>query len=187
MIDQEMEQFEPEDYIASLPAVPPVSFGEESALAQEYQRIMADPSSSISAVDMTRYVPKAPSGKQASSDGAWTEAVARAQTMQEHQDLRLVNDGLMQQYSVNAWRAFNSGLEDRNELLKKELELEKIRVLDMNRCFIARAHAFCVLVCVCVELFRRFPTPCQTSGRWDATAHADILNPRTRNPRCQLL
>jgi len=133
MIDQEMEQFEPEDYIASLPAVPPVSFGEESALAQEYQRIMADPSSSISAVDMTRYVPKAPSGKQASSDGAWTEAVARAQTMQEHQDLRLVNDGLMQQYSVNAWRAFNSGLEDRNELLKKELELEKIRVLDMNR------------------------------------------------------
>jgi len=44
-----------------------------------------------------------------------------------------MNDELMQQYSVNAWRAFNSGLEDRNALFTKEVELEKVRVLQVNR------------------------------------------------------
>ena len=133
MIDEEMEQFEPEDYISSLPPLPAPSFAEGSILAQELARVEADPTAGLSAVDTSRYQPQAPSGKQAGKTEAWEEAVARAQTMQEHQGLRLVNDELMQQYGVNAWRAFNSGLEDRNELLKKELELEKLRVLDMNR------------------------------------------------------
>ena len=56
MIDEEMDQFEPDDYIASLPPVPAPSFTEGGILAQEYQRLVADPSSRLSAVDVRAYV-----------------------------------------------------------------------------------------------------------------------------------
>jgi len=60
MIDEEMEEFEPEDYISSLPPIPPPSFAEGSALAQEYQRVASDPSSRLSALDDSRYQVKPP-------------------------------------------------------------------------------------------------------------------------------
>jgi len=133
MIDEEMDQFEPDDYIASLPPVPAPSFTEGGILAQEYQRLVADPSSRLSAVDVSRYQPRAPSGKDAGSSAAWEVAVQRAQTLQEHTGMRLVNDDLLQQYGVNSWRAFNSGCEDTIDLYKKEVELQKLKVLDINR------------------------------------------------------
>jgi hypothetical protein len=133
MIDDEMEEFDPEDYISSLPPVPKPSFPEGSILAKEYARIDADPASRFNAIDTSRYQALPPSGKEAGKLEAWEEAVKRAQTLQEHAGLRLMNDELMQQYSVNAWRAFNSGLEDRNALFKQEAELEKVRVLQVNR------------------------------------------------------
>lgn len=40
MIDEEMDRFEPEDYISSLQPVPPPSFTEGSMLAQEYERVV---------------------------------------------------------------------------------------------------------------------------------------------------
>jgi hypothetical protein len=60
MIDEEMDQFDAEDYISSLPPVPQPSFAEGSILAQEYERVVSDPSSRLSAVDASRYQPRAP-------------------------------------------------------------------------------------------------------------------------------
>ena len=64
MIDEEMDEFEPEDYISSLPPIPPPSFPEDSVLAAEYQRVASNPASRLSAVDGTRYQVKPPRSVQ---------------------------------------------------------------------------------------------------------------------------
>ena len=45
-----------------------------------------------------------------------------AQRQQEYAAIRLGNVELMASYGVNAWRAYNSALEDNNALLKAEVE-----------------------------------------------------------------
>ena len=64
MIDEEMEEFEPDDYTSSLPPIPLPSFPEGSVLAQEYQRVASDPASRLSAFDGTRYQVKPPRSVQ---------------------------------------------------------------------------------------------------------------------------
>ena len=50
------------------------------------------------------------------------QAVKVAQRQQEYAAIRLSNVELMTNYGVNAWRAYNSALEDSNALLKAEIE-----------------------------------------------------------------
>jgi hypothetical protein len=59
-------------------------------------------------------------GKQLRSE--WQQALKVAHTQQEHAAIRLANVELMTTYGVNAWRAYNSALEDNNALLKAEVE-----------------------------------------------------------------
>ncbi len=55
LVDAEMDNFEPRDYLASLQPVPPVSFPRDSILWNEMERVSKDPTSKINGMDLSRY------------------------------------------------------------------------------------------------------------------------------------
>lgn len=90
LVEAEMGNFKPRDYLGSLPPVPPVSLPKESLLWKEFERIKADPSSKLGGIDLAKYEPAAPSGKEAKDPKAWKEALDRAHTALEHTNIRSV-------------------------------------------------------------------------------------------------
>jgi hypothetical protein len=88
MVEEEMKKFEPTDYIASLPPVPAVSFEEGSHLRAEWDRVAADESSKMQAVDETRYACRPPEGKDAKKEENWLAAIRAANTQLEHTAVR---------------------------------------------------------------------------------------------------
>ena len=54
LIAEEMEAFEPDDYLSMLPPVPALSLPEGSVLKSEFDRLATAPSSRMPKIDMTR-------------------------------------------------------------------------------------------------------------------------------------
>jgi hypothetical protein len=54
LIAEEMEGFEPDDYLSMLPAVPDLRLPEESVLKSEFDRLAKAPSSRMPPIDMKR-------------------------------------------------------------------------------------------------------------------------------------
>jgi hypothetical protein len=54
LIAEEMEGFEPDDYLSMLPPVPALSLPEGSVLRNEFDRLALAPASRMPPIDMTR-------------------------------------------------------------------------------------------------------------------------------------
>ncbi|EKX42707.1 hypothetical protein GUITHDRAFT_111379 [Guillardia theta CCMP2712] len=128
MVEEEMESFAPEDYISSLPPIPALSLPEGSALRAEYDRMMQDEEYKFAEFDMSRYECHAPQGKDAADPEKWKEAVRTAQAHHELTTARGYNSEMLAQHGSNAWRAYNSGLEDLNQVYKFENDQMKAKV-----------------------------------------------------------
>jgi hypothetical protein len=66
------------------------------------------------------------------------QAIKLAQRQQEYAAIRLGNVELMSSYGVNAWRAYNSALEDNNALLKAEVEKVDAEVISPGMNYVIR-------------------------------------------------
>mmetsp|Transcript_39256 Transcript_39256/g.116308 ORF Transcript_39256/g.116308 Transcript_39256/m.116308 type:complete len:255 (+) Transcript_39256:77-841(+) len=139
LIDEEMTQFEPRDYLASLPAPDLPLLGGEF-YGQEWSRI--DAGEKFSGVDITKYAVEAPTGPLAQDDGAWSKAAEGVNTQLEYNRLRRTNLEMLERWGKKAWIAHSMVTRAGETVLSKEAaalrasreEVNKKRKLDQVSC-----------------------------------------------------
>jgi len=131
LIEKEMKTFEPKDYLAHLPPAPELKFGGSPALKAEFLRMgKKEP---MQPIDPRRYTLIQPAPNEKNDLEAWQNAVNHAQTQYEHQGLRVMNLGLLNEYGANAWLAHNKTLEETHKRLQGELQTTRKEIEDTNR------------------------------------------------------
>mmetsp|Transcript_31210 Transcript_31210/g.71253 ORF Transcript_31210/g.71253 Transcript_31210/m.71253 type:complete len:236 (-) Transcript_31210:38-745(-) len=139
LIDQEMQLFEPRDYLGSLPE-PMADVFAGDVLSQELQRLMAN--QPLSAIDVGRYDVKVPSGAEAQDVKSWKLAVDNVQRQLEYNRLRLANLELLSRWGNKAWVAHSCLVRGSERVLLEEAaalrasreEVNKKRKLDQVSC-----------------------------------------------------
>mmetsp|Transcript_29046 Transcript_29046/g.52912 ORF Transcript_29046/g.52912 Transcript_29046/m.52912 type:complete len:238 (+) Transcript_29046:77-790(+) len=139
LIDQEMQLFEPRDYLGSLPE-PTADIFAGDVLSQELQRLIA--SQPLSAIDVGRYEVKAPSGAEAQDVRSWKGAVDNVQRQLEYNRLRLANLELLSRWGNKAWVAHSCIVRGSERVLLEQAsvlraareEVNKKRKLDQISC-----------------------------------------------------
>ena len=102
LIEEEMGNFYPRDYLASLLAPKlPVITGE--AMQEQMARI--DAGEPLGAIDTSRYKIEKLAGLSAQDHGAWKKAAEGSQAQLEYNRLRLTNLALLERYGSKAWVA----------------------------------------------------------------------------------
>lgn len=99
------------------------------AIEQEHQRLQADPTSKLSAIDTKRYEePEAPPNTDPTSDEdkpelleRWNAVLKQAYTSSEYVSSRLIQLGLLEKFGKNAWLIGNLQLEDILRSIEAEL------------------------------------------------------------------
>ncbi|KAI8319019.1 breast carcinoma amplified sequence 2 [Martensiomyces pterosporus] len=80
-------------------------FKHNEILRKEYERVRAG--RQLPPFDIERYKLEAPSGEDESDPEAWRLAAGNAASQLEHQNTRLVNLELLQQFGANVWKLSN--------------------------------------------------------------------------------
>merc|ERR1719491_2609602 len=90
LIDEEMDHFQPRDYLAHLPA-PELPFLSAEAMTKEFQRIEAN--EPMAAIEIAKYQAQVarPGGTNESDHGAWKKQAENIQMQLEYNRLRLAN------------------------------------------------------------------------------------------------
>ncbi|KAF2742350.1 hypothetical protein M011DRAFT_287899 [Sporormia fimetaria CBS 119925] len=104
-----------------------------SAVELEHARLLADASSKLSAIDLTRYDElEAPPNTTPTSDedrpellAKWKQALERAYTSAEYVNGRTTQLGLLERFGKNAWLVGNAQLEDILKGIEAELALTR--------------------------------------------------------------
>ncbi|KAF8567210.1 hypothetical protein P879_08561 [Paragonimus westermani] len=126
LVEEEMKRYRPtKNYLEHLPTLSgPVQPKFESEIMKaEYDRLANRLPMEL--LSMKRYeLPPPPAGKMTDVK-AWQDAMENAEAQLEHQATRIKNLELMTEYGCNAWKQYNSVLE--NDLQRHEKRLLELR------------------------------------------------------------
>lgn len=141
LIDEEMNNFEPRDYLARLPA-PDLLFLSGETMTKEFERIEAN--QPMAGVEIARYqdaVAK-PAGANETDHGAWKKQAENIQLQLEYNRLRLTNLEMLDRFGSKAWIAHSCIVRASERVLANEAtslraareEVNKKRKLDQVSC-----------------------------------------------------
>eukprot|EP00931_Biecheleriopsis_adriatica_P021031 TRINITY_DN1387_c0_g1_i1.p1 TRINITY_DN1387_c0_g1~~TRINITY_DN1387_c0_g1_i1.p1 ORF type:complete len:265 (-),score=74.67 TRINITY_DN1387_c0_g1_i1:109-846(-) len=139
IIEEEMAEFEPRDYLASLPA-PELPLLESPAMQEEFSRVsMRAP---LGAIELKKYEVEKPEGASSQEEDAWVSAAKVLQTNMEYTRLKTVNLDLMEQWGKKAWIAHTMLVKGAERVISNEAtelratreEVNKKRKLDQVSC-----------------------------------------------------
>ena len=139
LIEEEMTQFEPRDYLASLPA-PTLTVLSSEQMQQEFERVSRR--APLGAVDPKKYEVEKPEGEAAEDEKSWQSASATTQVNLEYARIKSVNLELLEQWGKKAWIAHNMLIRGAERVLNNEAtelraareEVNKKRKLDQVSC-----------------------------------------------------
>jgi len=137
LIETEMSQFAPRDYLEKYPEVIPFQHISEnqagSMVAVEFKRLVDSGAINSERIDVTRY--RLPPPPVPNDLNAWKDCLNNANTQLEHQYLRLSNLERMDMNGVNLWKEHISYLETLSKRMKMNLEqlTKKIEALNLQR------------------------------------------------------
>lgn len=139
LIEEEMTQFEPRDYLASLPA-PELPFLNSSNMQEEFSRVSVR--QPLGAIDQKKYEIERPEGEAAEDEESWKKIASTAQMNLEYTRIKSLNLELLEQWGKKAWIAHNMLIRGAEKVLGKEAteirasreEVNKKRKLDQVSC-----------------------------------------------------
>ncbi|CAE7811240.1 bcas2 [Symbiodinium sp. KB8] len=139
LIEEEMTQFEPRDYLASLPA-PTLTVLSSEQMQQEFARVSRR--APLGAVDPKKYEVEKPDGEAAEDENSWKSVSATTQINLEYARIKSVNLELLEQWGKKAWIAHNMLIRGAERVLNNEAtelrasreEVNKKRKLDQISC-----------------------------------------------------
>ena len=139
LIEEEMTQFDPRDYLASLPA-PTLTVLSSEQMQQEFARVSRR--APLGAVDPKKYEVEKPEGEAAEDEESWKSVSATTQINLEYARIKSVNLELLEQWGKKAWIAHNMLIRGAERVLNNEAtelrasreEVNKKRKLDQISC-----------------------------------------------------
>jgi len=139
LIDDEMENFEPRNYLESLPA-PALPFLEGETMSKEFARM--DAGQAFQGFDAARYKVDAPEGADAQDHEVWKKQAENLQMQLEYNRLRHTNLELLDRWGNKAWIAHSCLVRRTERTLGAEAtglratreEVNKKRKLDQISC-----------------------------------------------------
>ncbi|KAJ1666434.1 hypothetical protein IW140_006421 [Coemansia sp. RSA 1813] len=127
MIQDEMGAMPPPE----LPRDSMSLFKGKEILRKEYERVRSG--KPLPVFDVSRYKLEPPSEDDAQSVDEWKRACDNAAAQLEHQDIRLVNLELLQQFGANAWKFSNYQKEKLLESIERATENHKDEGVRINK------------------------------------------------------
>jgi len=139
LIDEEMDHFDPRDYLASLPA-PELPFLEGDTMSKEFARLEAG--LPFQGIDTGRYKVDTPEGEKAQDGDLWKKQADNLQMQLEYNRLRFTNLEMLERWGNKAWIAHSTIVRATERILGNEAnglraareEVNKKRKLDQISC-----------------------------------------------------
>eukprot|EP01103_Thecamoeba_quadrilineata_P019635 TRINITY_DN8039_c0_g1_i1.p1 TRINITY_DN8039_c0_g1~~TRINITY_DN8039_c0_g1_i1.p1 ORF type:complete len:236 (-),score=52.22 TRINITY_DN8039_c0_g1_i1:101-808(-) len=130
LLEEEMRSFQPPDYLAQYPSLPPLFDGTTYAKL-ELERLSRN--EKMKPLDQTRYLLPGPRPNKKTDVKSWENALTNAQSQLEHQYLRLINLELLNNYGANTWHIHNESLKKIRDRASKMLTSYRNQIDDINR------------------------------------------------------
>ncbi|KAJ2519464.1 hypothetical protein H4217_002664 [Coemansia sp. RSA 1939] len=127
MVQDEMKAMSPPE----LPRDPTHLFKGRDVLRKEYERVRSG--TPLPPFDVSRYKLEPPSGDEARNVDEWRRCCDNAAAQLEHQDIRLINLELLQQFGANAWKLSNYQKEKLLESIEKATQKYKDESVQTNK------------------------------------------------------
>lgn len=139
LIDEEMQNFEPRDYLAPLPE-PELPLLSGEMMQEEIARMEAG--QPMAGFDVSRYEVHKPQGNNEQEAAAWRKAAENIQRQLEYNRLRLANLEMLERWGSKAWVAHSIMVRASERVLANEAgelknareEVNKKRKLDQISC-----------------------------------------------------
>lgn len=121
LIDEEMRQFAPKDYLKDLPMpeLKVLNPENETPIGIELRRVANQ--QPMHTLDSLRYQLEPPTGAKAGDLNAWKQAAENAQCQLEHGSLRLSNLELMSKFGAKAWASKVADIQEFERSISEEV------------------------------------------------------------------